>query len=192
MLSRLIFGPPDPSHDCVKIVLQSSRSAFRVFRNEDFRAELNFYTLSQQEQDRIFNELEVTAFVQIYFQTETLIKFHEDSFKHYLKMIKENLKLAHQNILKSSGVEDEHLLTWNKLIDMRLDEYRKDFNEHRSELPNVEEHNPWILVTAVGGYDHITRGRGKPEDPAYRRIVKWLFKLSDDTNKIFLKAIKRI
>jgi hypothetical protein len=74
---------------------------------------------------------------------------------------------------------------------MRINEYRKNFHEHRFELPNIEEHNPWILVTAIGCFDHITRGKGKPENPTYKLIVKWFFKLSDDDNKIFLKAIKR-
>ncbi|OGE74191.1 MAG: hypothetical protein A3I07_01420 [Candidatus Doudnabacteria bacterium RIFCSPLOWO2_02_FULL_42_9] len=192
MFRKLVYGPPNSAKDTVAITMKAIKSAFDLFRNIDFRSEINFDSLSQTEQDRIFNELVVTALCLVYFQTETLINFHEDFFREYLKEVKNGILTAYKEILKSFGIEEKFLIDWDKLLQLRLDEYRRDFNEHRHELPDVEEHNPWILVTAVGGFDHITRGRGQSDDPAYRRIVRGLIIVSDDTNKMFIEAVKRI
>jgi hypothetical protein len=111
MFRKLLFGAPDPKEDSVKIAWHACESAFGIFRNEDFRKQLAFTSLTQLEQDRIFNELVVTAITLAYFQTETLIRFHEGEFQKYLKSIKENVLIAYRAILTTLGIPSEHLLT---------------------------------------------------------------------------------
>lgn len=191
MLRKLLFGPPNADKTCKKIYWLYSKSAFRLFREKDFRVWLEFDELTQQEQDRIFNELMVTAGCLSVLMTETLIKFHEDDFKDFLKQVAGKLTTIHQETIRSLGVEDHLVKMWDDLLNIRKNEYMQDYNQYRSELPNVEEDNPWILVTAVGGFDHITRGKGKPTDLVYRMILKWLGKLSFEINGIFISDLKR-
>ncbi|MDO8499000.1 MAG: hypothetical protein Q7S44_04410 [bacterium] len=50
-----------------EIVAQAS---YDLWKDEEFRKMVNFETLSQTEQDRIFNELEVTLLGLVFLQAE--------------------------------------------------------------------------------------------------------------------------
>lgn len=163
-----------------------AQASFDFWEDEEFRKLINFENISKTEQDRIFNELEVTALGLVALHAEQqplLIKIQQETVEAFLKM------------MADLGIEEEFLDTWKLLIKMRFKEYKRDFRmaskeaKGWEELKNEDGLRPvWARVETltIDGLRHIRRGRVEKDDPLWRYLRKWLVMLE----VVFTKSIQ--
>lgn len=192
------FSPENPpsAEELVRytadsLVQSAWHHAFKLFRNREFRKLLNFNNLEQVEQDRIFNELTVTAVLLIMFILEAPDLRVPDDLKDYFQFLKDEIPKAHIAALKELGVEEEYLKTWHKLIDLRYEEYRKDKLGMREAAMELESQEGPLTIEglrdiqillpaqtlAIGALSHIRRGKLDENDPLFKILLKWVGKL---------------
>jgi len=175
----------------VRFLVQSS---FKLWNDKKFRELVNFNNISKTEQDRIFNELEVS--------TLGLFALTCDNFIDKIKGTDRQLKfLGLQEAgteffigwFKELGVEEKHLKTWKKLIKLRFKEYRnkfltaskeagfwKEFSGDKKELKDVWARVETIVICC---WMHIRRGKVKKEDLLWKMLRKWFIKIQIEITK---------
>jgi len=151
-----------------------ANDSFKFFQTKDFVEMSNLKSFEQTEQDRIFNEIVVSGLALAILMFETLGKITEDErLKQYYMESKTETESRYGNWLKELGSEPEFADSWKPLIRMRTDQYQKDYKKYKKEFDDRAKKNPWIFIVAIGGYDHITRGKGKPKDPLFLHFLHW-------------------
>lgn len=183
---KIIFGPAPIEKVAKKVVENIANSSFRIFKDEDIRKMLDFSKIAQTEQDRIFNEFVVTGLSLAILIAETISELSEEKSNSFRKL-RGGLIDYYPSWLKELGVEEQYCGIWRKLIQMRCDEYRKDFKECQDHLPDPKKANPWVSIVAIGGLHHLRRGKTSPEDFLFKHLLAWLKFLADDIEKVFLK-----
>ncbi|MFH0936690.1 MAG: hypothetical protein V1808_00130 [Candidatus Daviesbacteria bacterium] len=160
-----------------KLANLATEASFKFWQDEEFRKIVDFKNLSQTEQDRIFNELEVTALGLSALWAEhypILIKFQQETADAFIK------------IMKDLGIEEEFLDTWKLLIKLRFKEYKKDYKillkeSHRwEEIKNEDEFRPiWgrVETLTLNCVQHIRRGKLEKEDLLIHYLKKWIMVL---------------
>ena len=176
------------SSDLAKsLVLDISQSGFEFWQDKDFRNLVSFETLSQTEQDRIFNEVLVTGLglLALYLdnaKSEVALTEHQIYFNN---LQKESLSFF-IIYLKEIGVPAKFAKIWQKLIDLRLEEYREDYQTAIKESGYWKEfkgdlklRKMWaqIETLAIDSLHHIRRGKAKTDDPLWKMIRTWLIEL---------------
>jgi hypothetical protein len=167
----------------------ASQKAFQIFNDKKFRAFLNFDQLEKIEQDRIFNELVVNAIVLLMMTLEAPDIRNLEELKEYFLLVKEELPRAHRDLLASYGIEKRYLKDWDKLIQMRYEEYDKDKLELRKAAMELEAKERGDLTVdglediqlflpvhtvAIGCHHHLCRGKTDGKDELFKLILKYL------------------
>lgn len=161
-------------------------TAFKLFTNKKFRELCFFTSITQLEQDRIFNEL-VIAVLTVMMITCDAPDILEES-KAFFQKIKELLPKEYISQLKSMGIEKKYLKEWETLIDMRYQEYTNDKLEAREAAMIVESQEREIDVkklseiqlmlplqtVAIGCHHHICRSKTDGRDELFKMIIRWL------------------
>lgn len=171
-----------------RIVDHIAKVSFEKYKEADFRQKLNFASLEEMEQDRIFNELVITGLCLVYLTMEIgeSLNRNEES-KQTFRNIKNNLTSSYVNMLKGAGVEEKSLLDmWYQLVAMRCEEYRKDFSDHKEMFKDPRQ-NHWVHITAIGGSDHICRGVETKITAILPQMSRWCGALSVETQRIVAK-----
>ena len=176
-----------PEQVAKKITEVIASKSFKLFRDKKFRRLNNFASIDQEEQDRIFNEIVVTGLALAVLTYENLAK-RSDNKSPVLEQYFRNLQLEmtnyYGNWLKEIGSKPADAELWKKLVLMRCDEYRKD--EKFFFKKKVEPDNKWPYVTAIGGFRHITRSKGKPEDELYYIFLRLITKIFAEISRSVL------
>jgi hypothetical protein len=153
-----------------------------------------FEGLSQTEQDRIFNELVVSYVVMIMLLLEAPDLRVPADFKAYLAGLKRKIPKAHVDHLRSLGVQNIHLQDWEKLIDMRYDEYARDRHDVRAAAMQIESSEKTldmdslsriqmlvpVHAVAIGCHHHVCRGETEGRDDLFKLTLKSLSKFYVD------------
>ncbi|RJQ37964.1 hypothetical protein C4559_02695 [Candidatus Microgenomates bacterium] len=156
-----------------KAVMLIAQSSFELWKSKDFRALVSFEKIDQTEQDRIFNELEVTAL-------GLLMLYSQETFSSELRDLVVNNFL---NLMSGLGIEEQFIDIWRKLIAKRFEEYKKDYNEalevskDMKEFKNEEKLRiTWsrIETLVIDGLTHIRKGKVDEQDPLWSVLRKWL------------------
>lgn len=147
--------------------------AYKIWDLSEFRELVNFEQISQQEQDRIFNELEVTAVGLVILSGE-----HHGLNKEFEQLIVKSFLGLYQKI----GTEKEYIDIWAELIRMRTAEYRQDYNLALEQLEKAKEFQDkktpvfyhWlrIEVLTLDGLSHIRRGKIKKGDKLKKLLLE--------------------
>ena len=117
-LLRKLFKNIPPKEEGKTLLLRVSGSAFQVFKDENFRKLVDFDNQEQMEQDRIFNELVVTAIVQLMFMIESKLaheKIKADRIRFW-NSLHDMIPDLHVEFLKSKGAEVQFADIWKKLL----------------------------------------------------------------------------
>ena len=192
-LMKKIFGPASVADAVRGITNCILNSAFRLFRKPQFRKSAGFDTLVQTEQDRIFNELEVTGLAMCTLMIEMMAQITDRRDRSaFFGEVKDELPKHFQNFLKKIGIDSKNMKLWRKLIDLRLAEFYEKRLEFRDSLPKPEEGNPWVLLCAITCLFHIRRGESVKHDPLLPLIVCWAGALSLNAQKILWRHSKRL
>jgi len=163
-------------------------SAFHLFKDKPFRKLAGFNRLNQTEQDRIFNELVVANLVLFMFVFEAPDLRVADGARGYLAGVKNRIPQAYVQNLKELGIETKDLKAWEKLIDIRYEEYARDRHEVRAAAMELESKEGSlnmdtlskiqmlvpVQAVAIGCHDHISRGQTKGKDDLFKLILQSL------------------
>jgi len=163
-------------------------AAFQLFKDKQFKKLAGFNRLSQTEQDRIFNELVVANLVLIMLVFEAPDLRVAGEYRDYLTGVKKRIPQAYVQHLRDLGIEAKYLQDWEKLIDMRYEEYAKDRHDVRAAAMELESKERslntdalskiQVLVpvqaVAIGCHHHICRGETKGKDDLFKLILESL------------------
>jgi hypothetical protein len=163
-------------------------SAFHLFRDRQFRRFAALEQLSQVEQDRIFNELVVAWVVLIMLVLEAPDLRVARELRDDLSDLHKRIPKAHIEHLRSLGVEAKHLRDWEKLIDMRYEEYARDRHDVRAAAMQIESSEKAldlddlskiqmlvpVQTVAIGCHHHICRGNTEGRDELFKLILNTL------------------
>jgi hypothetical protein len=166
----------------------AASAAFHLFKDKRFRKLAGFDRLSQTEQDRIFNELVVANLVlnMLVFDAPDLRV--ADEYRDYLAGLRKRIPQAYVRNLKDLGIEAKYLQDWEKLIDMRYEEYAKDRHDVRAAAMELESKERSlnmdtlskiqmlvpVQAVAIGCHHHICRGDTKGKDDLFKLILESL------------------
>ncbi|HBU07283.1 MAG TPA: hypothetical protein DEB09_04335 [Candidatus Magasanikbacteria bacterium] len=197
IIFRKLFKGIPPAKEADYLLKRANASAYQVFINPDFRKLVGFESQTQVEQDRIFNELVVTAIVYVMIMIDG--RLSENRVKaeriHFWMDLRDMIPNVYVDYLKSLGIAGQHLDVWKKLIKLRWDEYSDGQNETRSawakefaEHPDKDVLNEMAVrleTLTVGALLHITRGQAKSnaDDPLRRHLRTWLSTLEYKLHK---------
>jgi hypothetical protein len=166
----------------------AASASFQLFKDKRFGKLAGFDRLSQTEQDRIFNELVVANLVLIMLAFEAPDLRVADESRDYLTGVKKRIPKAYVQNLKDLGIETKYLRDWEKLIDMRYEEYARDRHDVRAAAMELESKERslnmdtlskiQVLVpvqaVAIGCHHHVCRGETKGKDDLFKLILQSL------------------
>jgi hypothetical protein len=176
------------------LVQGAAGSAFRLFRDGQFRRLAGFDRLSQDEQNRIFNELVVAYVVLTMLVTEAPDLRISDEFRDYLAHMNKRIPKAHVDHLRNLGVEAKHLRDWEKLTAMRYEEYARDRHDVRAAAMQMESSERKldldslskiqmlvpVQAVAIGCHYHVCRGVTEGHDELFKLTLESLSKFYVD------------
>lgn len=169
-----------------KLTQAIGTTAFKLFINKKFRELIFFDSITQLEQDRIFNEL-VLAVLTVMMLTCDAPDIPEEN-KVFFQKIKVELPKMYILQLKSMNIEKKYLKQWETLIDMRYQEYTEDKTKAREAAMIVESQNKDIDIkklseiqlmlplqtVAIGCHHHVCRSKTDGHDELFKMIIRWL------------------
>lgn len=167
-----------------KLAQVVAQSAFSTWEKKEFRKLINFEKLPQIEQDRIFNELEVTLLGLFILNLDDAINLVKGTPQEtVLKMLQKSLINGFLKLFIDLGIEDKYIKQWEVLIDMRIKEYRRDYemllkeSQSWKELQKDEGLQTAIMriqAIALDCLSHIRRGKISEEDPLRKYLQNWI------------------
>jgi len=186
---RRLFRHLPPEKETDHLIRTVTSSAFRVFLDNHFRTMVNFAKQNQTEQDRMFNELVVTALLLLISIVKDRLYFITTDRQEFWRRVLEQIPGNLVNWLGSLGIEKKYADIWRKLIDLRLNEYqerqsqtRLAWTEEINQNPNQERLNDAMVrveTLTVSSMLHLTRGQAERDDPLRRRLRTWLSVLNN-------------
>jgi len=174
------------------IVKETAESGRKVFDDSQFQELAKVKYLDKEEQNRIFNEIQVTGIVYSMIFTEQKRKYLNENRANLWREVVEKIPEAFYIWLSELGIESKYIDIWNKLINLRLREYQKGMiemkNIFRKDLVDepserIKEFFYSLQTVALGGALHIARGEIKSNDPLKKHMVAWLRALHTDLAK---------
>jgi len=176
----------DPEQVAKKITENIAAKSFKLFRDKKFRRLNNFENIDQVEQDRIFNEIVLTGLALAILTFENLEKRTRETpmFEQYFRYLQLEMANYYGNWLNELGSKPSDVELWKKLVKMRCDEYKKDEKRFLRKKNSLK--NEWPHITAIGGFRHITRGKGKPEDELFIIFIRWIAGIYENISKSIL------
>ena len=180
------------------------RYAQAMYWDEEFQKLAELESLSQEEQDRIFNELICACVVLIMLVFEAPDLDVSEDRRVYFRELSDCMPDVHARQLKDLGVEEEHRELWIQLIRMRHEEYARDRHEVRAaamdleskekdldeeDLSNIQKIVP-VQAVAVGCHHHICRQEVEGRNELFLLVLDKLsqfyveFRVSTEGGKI--------
>lgn len=195
LLKKLFRKYIKPEQEANFLVRMVSSSAYEIFLDQRIRQLINFDEQTRVEQDRIFNELVVTALVLLKAIIEYKLPDIEPLRQDFWQNVYHEIQNSFINWLAELGVERKYLNLWHELIDLRYDEYKErrfltkqTLEQELAEIQEDEDINEILIRTvtlAISSMLHITRNKARPDDPLKKHLKTWLMVLD-------LKLEKRI
>jgi hypothetical protein len=161
------------------------KSAFEVFKDEEFRRYFDFSRQKQEEQDRLFNELGLTAFSLLLLILDEAPSRSQEKIRFW-QQVRQRVPEMFQEWLKRIGTPRQYVLLWGQLIKKRYEEYRQDQREVRRELERYNQEfanfdieaakSAYIrfMAVAIGAIHHLRRNKTNPKDPFFKHLQTWL------------------
>ena len=172
--------------------------SYLLWQKPEFRDLIDFNTINQAEQDRIFNELEVSFLGLFHLYLENLIvQIDDPKDSDMLAGIKSSLTEGFLSIMKGLGIQEEFIKQWSDLIEMRLKEYQTGFKYLMENSNNIKEFEKnegqkvvWarIETVTIDCISHIRRGKMDEKDPLKKYLKEWLA----GVDQLFAEEIKKV
>lgn len=174
------------------IVKETAELAGKIFNDNHFQRMAKVKEFDQDEQNRIFNEVQVSGLVYCMIFIEQKRQYLNENRSALWREVTEKIPKTFCGWLSELGVEKEYVNIWEKLIDLRLREYQEGMFEMKNVLENKLDDDPRedikemfysLESVAIGGMLHIRREKVKMNDPLKRHMMTWLGVLQEDLAK---------
>ena len=174
----------------VKVVGSTS---FEMWKRKDFRLYIDFDNITQEEQDRIFNELQVSVLGLFILHLEEALLDTTDLKKQVISAVHKDLIPAFLSLYNDLKIEKRFVDQWEELINLRLIEYKNDLKIAIKESMKMQElkdekhlRNVWarIQTVTINSLTHIRRGKVEEKDPLWGLLRKWFISLDIKLNPI--------
>ena len=183
-------------HNTRKLIMDSNQESLFMHHDKQVCAMLNYDGVDEEERNRYFNEYTVTNVVLLMLLLdEAALQTDDELRKNYLQKWREYVPKFYLDYLEELKIEERNIYLWDKLIDLRYEEYQREILNWRRELINVNEelaqeivHDKFVLAyqaVTLGLFQHLRRQKGKPKDPLYLRLQSYLV-------PIFKRMMKKI
>lgn len=173
----------ETSKELVNFVVSS---AFKVFKDEEFRKQFNFSEQENIEQDRLFNELSLTSICLLLLLLDTASDWWQNEKRYFWQKVKSRIAERFQEWLKELGISQKYVSFWGKLIKMRYNEYKRDLpklyqasgivdpefiksDDERRKVGYVR-----FMAVSIGAIHHLRKGKANPKDPFFKELRTWL------------------
>jgi hypothetical protein len=178
-----------PPREIAKKLDQASiKWAGKIFWDKEFQKLAKFESLDQLEKDRIFNELIIAPLVVLRIMLEAPDLHGTKEFRNFLANVGQEIFSTHVAYLKGLGIEKKFLTDWEKLMEMRYEEYSQDkvsardammedkSKEKTLEVSDMEGINIFLppFTVAVGCHHHICRSKTEGRDDLFKYLIKHL------------------
>jgi len=168
--------------------------SYSLWKDSTFRRLIGFSQISNKQQDKIFNELQVTALLHILFFLEE--KSGGDKEQAVYANIAEYIESAFLDLMSDVRVSDAHLKLWKGLIAKRKTEYRQDMKFVEKESAEWEVFSgedrllrgTWVrVITLSVGAAKLVGGSRETlvDDPLWKEIRRWLISIEVELVNIF-------
>lgn len=191
----------DIKHETAKLLAKSSKnlaqvvasSSFEFWQRKDFRLYVNFGSLSQTEQDRMFNELELSVLGLFILHIDQLLENAQNEKKIVFSALQKDLPTGFLQLFVDLGIEKKFIDQWKMLINMRLSEYRRDVKialKESAKMPEFKKEEAlryaWarIETITIDCLSHLRRGKVEKDDPLWKLLRKWLITLDAQLSPI--------
>ncbi len=184
-----------------KIVEITSQAGFNYWEDKEFRGMVDFESLTQTEQDRMFNELMVSALILAMMKLDEIVGNPDlaRERKIVFSLVRDALPNGYLDTLRGFGIERKYIRIWKKLLDMRKKEYFEDLTLAKSETiaaaefkDHPEFKEAWARIETIGicTLQHIRRGRTDPKDKLWRSLRFFLLSLEKNLSVLFNSMLK--
>jgi len=181
-----------------KIAQMIAQESFDLWSRKDFRMFIDFDHQTQTEQDRIFNELEVSLIGLYVLHFDNAIETATDQAKVLVfKGLREGIQTGFLKILSDNGVEVKFLKMWEGLIKTRVKEYREDYKiamkmsakDKSFAIKDADLRPAWARAETlkIDCLSHIRRGNFDEKDPLWKFLTKWFITMDARLNPLTTK-----
>lgn len=164
----------------------AANASFDLWSRKDFRLYVDFENSTQTEQDRIFNELEVSVIGLFVLHMDQVIRIVDKENQVLFKNLQNDIIASFLNLFTELDIETKFINQWEMLINMRLREYRDDYKialkeyEKAKDMEEDSDLHPVFAAIETIGIDcltHIRRGNIEKDDPLWKLLRKWFITL---------------
>lgn len=176
-----------------------AQASFKIWQEKDCRKMIDFEKISQTEQDRIFNELEVSFIGLFVLHLDSLkLQINSDEGLEIISKLQTAITSGFLQIYRELKIEQKNLNRWEVLIGMRIAEYRRDFELLMKESKKMKEFEKddqlkfvWARVETItlDCLSHIRRGKLEQKDPLRRLLQTCIVVLDQAFSKSVRKSI---
>lgn len=166
-----------------RLATYAAESSFEMWSRKDFRLYINFPNITQTEQDRIFNELEVSILGLLTLNFDHAVSVADKKMKPVVEFLGGSVREEFLGLFRELGIEEKLIKQWDLLIDMRFKEYRKHFKYAIKEYKKSKEQEfdeetlntlARIDTITIDCIAHVRRGNVKDDDPLWKLLKKWI------------------
>lgn len=174
-----------------------ARVSFMLWEKKEFREMIDFNKISQTEQDRIFNELEVSFLGLFYLYLDNLSsQLENQEEKELVEQLKPALRKGFIALYEDLKIEKKFIDIWKELINMRFEEYQDDFHglikegAKEKKLKDKQFRLFWARTQTItlDCLQHIRRGKLEQKDPLRKYLQDWVV----NVDKIYSDTIKEL
>ena len=185
-------GFSTPKEEAESLMLLALRSAYNIFRDRKFRKIINFEKQDEEEQNRLFNELAVTAVVLLKMILEDDIPRIPLKRREFWQEVDSQLIKHFHSWLGDIGIPDRYLKIWKKLFQLRINEFKENEGEARhvwleellaSQNEALNDATVRVGAISVSAWMHLRRQK-PPENDKLRDYAKnWIISLNNQLAK---------
>lgn len=171
-----------------------AHESFELWKRKDFRLYIDFDHLDQAEQDRIFNELEVSLIGLYVLHLDQAIDGAPKEKEIAFKALRAGIQEGFLKLLSDSGVNEKFVRQWKILVDMRLKEYRghlkialkESLKDKNFKGKDAGLRPAWARVETIkiDCLSHIRRGKFDEKDPLWKFLTKWFITMDARLNPL--------
>ncbi len=180
-----------------KLVRESvAIKSYSLWKDTQFRELIGFYNLTNKQQDKIFNDLQLASLLYVLLFLEDRAKKSGDLNSVVYANIGEYVFDSFLNMMRDVNLTNKQINLWKKLINLREREYKQDLKYIIKESKKWDIFNKadkkmyeaWggLATISLGVLRHIKRDyKYSSKDRLWRLIRKWLVSIEVELVNIF-------
>lgn len=170
--------------------------SYSLWKDGEFRRLVGFTKLTNKQQDKIFNDLQVTALLYVILFLEEK-SANNDQHSVVYSNIGEYTVDAFLDMMASAQLSDRQIALWRKLIEKREKEYKSDLDYIMKESKHWDVFDgedrllreTWgrVIALSLGALGHIRKNseEASAKDPLWVIVRRWLVSIEVELVQTF-------